>query len=482
MSEKNSFLEASKWSMLTEVGVKFISPLSFLVLTRFLSPSDFGVVAIATSILGFMYIISDLGVSKVIIQNDGDEQTQLRIQTVGFCINTAVGFLLFLFLFFGGNYLGILLKQENAGEVISFMSLQVLFYSLSSIQTALLKKRLEFKKLFYVRIITVLIPLLIAIPIAVVYQSYWALVISNVLTSAISCLTLWSVSSWRPMFYLFDFELFNKVFSNSIWNTVEQLFIMIPVLLDSYLLTSKLSAGDYGMYNTARVLFSSCTSLSLGALIPVLFSTLSKLRFENYHKFINFLLISQRGIFSLGAVLSLGGFLFSDFLEDFIFNDQWLGIAKILSVIFFIMGMEYFNTSIVEGFRAEGKFRLLALNSVVGVGITIPLLFLSVNYGLFVYVIVRSLCLYLNFPIIIMKTKKVLQIKYMNFVIQNIGSIVLIVVIFLLKIFLGTTVENVLLDIILFSVFVTYQIYRERKFVNIILSKFFKKKPVYEKD
>lgn len=66
-------LNATLWSVLAEIIAKIISPAVFLILTHILSPSDFGVVSVATTILGLIYVVSDMGTSKVLIQAEDDE-------------------------------------------------------------------------------------------------------------------------------------------------------------------------------------------------------------------------------------------------------------------------------------------------------------------------------------------------------------------------------------------------------------------------
>ena len=48
-----------KWSSLTEIGVKFITPVSTMILARILSPDAFGVLAICSMLISFAEIIAD---------------------------------------------------------------------------------------------------------------------------------------------------------------------------------------------------------------------------------------------------------------------------------------------------------------------------------------------------------------------------------------------------------------------------------------
>ena len=77
-------LNATLWSVLAEIIAKIISPAVFLILTHILSPSDFGVVSVATTILGLIYVVSDMGTSKVLIQAEDDEGNIQKLYDAAF--------------------------------------------------------------------------------------------------------------------------------------------------------------------------------------------------------------------------------------------------------------------------------------------------------------------------------------------------------------------------------------------------------------
>jgi PST family polysaccharide transporter len=76
-------VSSSKWSILSEVGTRTIAPLSFLVLANFLTPDDFGIVALATIMVSFAQILWDSGMSKALIQRTEDIKETANI--VFFC-------------------------------------------------------------------------------------------------------------------------------------------------------------------------------------------------------------------------------------------------------------------------------------------------------------------------------------------------------------------------------------------------------------
>ena len=149
MSEKNinkKVGNATKWSIFTEIVVKLISPITNMILARILVPEVFGVVATVTMIVSFTDIFTDAGFQKYLIQhqfkNNDDEDLSI---CVAFWTNICVSIILWLLIFLFSNQLSIAVGNPGLGHVISIGSLVLPLTSFSSIQTALYRKKLNFK-------------------------------------------------------------------------------------------------------------------------------------------------------------------------------------------------------------------------------------------------------------------------------------------------------------------------------------------------
>ena len=136
-------IKASSWSSAAEVAAKVLSPLVFLTLTRILSPTDFGIVAVATTILAFTNIIVDIGSSKVLIQSQLKGKEFEGLCDTAFWINIIIGLGLFFACLGGSERLAVLNNSPQSSNVIKVMSLQILFNSLSIVQTSLFKRELN---------------------------------------------------------------------------------------------------------------------------------------------------------------------------------------------------------------------------------------------------------------------------------------------------------------------------------------------------
>ena len=169
MSELNKkVINATMWSSFTEISSKLIAPITTMVLARLLTPEVFGVVATVTMIISFTQLFSDAGFQRYLIQyefeNDDDKY---KTTNVAFLSNLVISLLLWAVIIFFRESLAKVVGNPGLGNVIAIACVSIPIAAFSSIQMALYKRSFDFKTLFYTRIIGVLIPLLITIPLAI---------------------------------------------------------------------------------------------------------------------------------------------------------------------------------------------------------------------------------------------------------------------------------------------------------------------------
>ena len=160
---------ASKWSAITQVMIKIITPLVSVILARILTPGDYGVVAIATMIVSFTEVFTDAGFKKFVIQYEGanNKQELSKIATVAFWSNLVLALFSYVIIFLSAPYLAVSLGNAQATNVIRLLSLGIIVHAFSGIQTALLQRELKFKTIFKVRFVATIVPAFASIPLAV---------------------------------------------------------------------------------------------------------------------------------------------------------------------------------------------------------------------------------------------------------------------------------------------------------------------------
>ena len=196
-------VSATKWSSITEIAAKLVSPITTMVLARLLTPSDFGVLVTATMVISFSEIFTDAGFQKYIVQHQFKSNKNLyNATTVAFWSNLIISLIIWLIIIIFSEQIAELVGNPGKGMVIAVSCICIPLAAFSSIQMALFKRKFDFKTLFYIRIIGILIPIIVTIPLAILTKSYWALIIGMIALNFSNAVILTIKSEWKPrLFY-----------------------------------------------------------------------------------------------------------------------------------------------------------------------------------------------------------------------------------------------------------------------------------------
>ena len=194
--------QSVKWSLLTEVLVKLISPITQLVLARILAPEAFGVVATVTMVTSFADMLSDSGFQNYLVQHDFDDVEKLRKSAnVAFWTNLFISLFLWLLIGLFQDQLACLVGNPGLGPVLVIASLSLPLTAFASIQLALYRRSFDFKTLMPIRTIVALVPLVLTVPLALFGWGYWSLIIGTIVGNLVNAIALTMMSSWKPQLF-----------------------------------------------------------------------------------------------------------------------------------------------------------------------------------------------------------------------------------------------------------------------------------------
>ena len=153
--------KATKWSAVTEVVAKLITPITSMVLARLLTPEAFGVVTTLTMIITFAEIFTDAGFQKYLVQHDFiDDEDREQSTNVAFWSNFILSLLIWGIIAIFADPLAALVGNPGLGYVLIIACVAIPLAAFSSIQMALYRRDLDFKTLFKVRIVSIAIVVL----------------------------------------------------------------------------------------------------------------------------------------------------------------------------------------------------------------------------------------------------------------------------------------------------------------------------------
>ena len=141
--------KATKWSGITTILSRLISPISSMVLARLLTPEAFGVVTTMAMIISFADLLTDAGFQKYLIQHEFKDDVDRNESTnVAFWSNFIMSLLLWGIIIAFADPLAALVGNPGLGHVLIIACVAIPIAAFSSIQMALYRRDLNFKTLF----------------------------------------------------------------------------------------------------------------------------------------------------------------------------------------------------------------------------------------------------------------------------------------------------------------------------------------------
>ena len=253
-----------------------ISFLSSIVVSRILSPEDYGIIGLITVFTGFIIVFSDGGLSYALIRSDYG-RTYQRVLTN---LSWLLGMTLFLITLLVAYPITLFYNNPSLLYPTIVLSITFLIRGLSLAQGALLAKQLKFGFLGKVTLICMIVTVLTTIIMAYFGAKYWSLVIPQIFTAIITAIMYEREA--RLGFKIFSMAHIKVGFKH----TKKLVFSVLGFNAINYwsrnadnMVVGKLyGAGELGIYNRAYSLLLLPLSLITGLFSSVLFPSMKKLK------------------------------------------------------------------------------------------------------------------------------------------------------------------------------------------------------------
>ena len=303
-------------------GQKWIARLSGLftiaILTRLITPADFGVVAAASTITPFILLLADLGLSTYVVQ---EKQLSQRLLSTGFWYSASMAALLAGAMVLSAPLIADAFSLPEATPVLRGLSLSVVLVVLASVPTALLRRRMRFRLLASQGIVATLAAQVVAILLALGGAGAWALVAQLIVSQAIACVLAWRVARWRPGLDFSRSEFMDIARFGSKVVMVE-LVATFRATAEAVIISNALGAAALGYLAIAQRLIGVMQELGASALVPVSTVVFAKVRDSASRlksAYVKAQRISYAAVSPLMAVVVVGG----PILVPLIFGDGW---------------------------------------------------------------------------------------------------------------------------------------------------------------
>lgn len=324
------------------------------VLARLLSPDDFGVVAIATVIIAFFNLFTDMGVSPAIVQHKGLTKDELS-DIFSFTVWTGIGISI---LFFGASWL---IADYYGSDILrtlcQLLSVNLFFASATIVPGALFYRNKEFKFIAIRSFIIQVSAGAAAVIAALSGAGLYALIINPIVSSILIFAISYQRYPQRLRFTL-GLTVLRKIFSYSAYQFMFNVINYFSRNLDKLLIGKYMSMSDLGYYEKSYRLMMLPLQNITQVITPVMHPIFSDYQDDkqrlatSYERIIRFLAF-------IGLPLSVLLFFTAEEVTLIIFGDQWLPSVPVFRILSLSVGVQIISSSSGSIFQAAGDTRSL---------------------------------------------------------------------------------------------------------------------------
>lgn len=366
-----------KWTSVSQVSRLGTQLLGVLILVRLLTPSDYGLAAMAMVIVGFAGMFRDFGTAAAIVQKS-DPSPELLDSVFWLNVALGVGLAVLLGLFARPIALGF--AEPRLKGILWALALAFPVASLSVVHQAILEKASRFRSLAIIESGAAFVSLGGAVWAAWAGWGVFSLVLQTVLSACLTTAGLWLISRWRPALHWETAEIRGLMgFSgNLVGFNVLNYFIRNA---DNLLIGRYLGATDLGYYSMAyRWLLwplQNISSVVARALFPV-FSLMQ----QDQKRLAGAYVRATVTVALLCLPLMFGFFVLREPFVQVALGEHWLPVAKVLAWLVPVGLLQSIGTMVGTLYLTTGRTDVMFKWGMVAGAFVLPAFAIGVTWGL----------------------------------------------------------------------------------------------------
>jgi len=266
------FLRGSLWILGLRWTVRLTGLVSTVILARILSPSDFGIVAIAMIVVNLLDVLRQTGEVLAIIRHPNPTRAHYdSAWTVSVGTGMLVGILIFAIAPFTGFYF----HEPRSIPVMQFLALRAIIGGFENIGTLDFRRELRFDRYYLFNVYPKIASFFVTVVLAILIRNYWALVAGILSGQLASNILGYVMQPYRPRFSVAKVR---EIWSFSIWSLIRNIGSYLNGQVDLIAVGGISSAASLGRYSVADDLASSPINELNGPLIAALYPVLAKIQ------------------------------------------------------------------------------------------------------------------------------------------------------------------------------------------------------------
>lgn len=333
---------------------RLIGLVSTLILARILTPEDFGIIAMASVLVGLVDVLLDLGVNMALIQNsnadDEDYNTAWTIRLIQSC---AVTVIIFLLAPLAADYY----RDPRVSDVTRLMALGMFVGGFENIGVVSFQKSMEFGKDFRFFFVRRVAGFAVTIALAVSLESYWAMPLGALAGRLTGVVLSYTMHPFRPRLSL---SRFSRLWSFSQWALIRSIGVYFDSQFDRFLVGRMTDASTMGAYTLANEISAMPSTELLQPLGRVLFPAFVATKHDPFKLREAYLLaLAVQAMLAIPAGVGLASV--ADRAVMVMLGEQWLAAIPFVQTLALVFSLGALTHAAGYLLITIGKIRTLSI-------------------------------------------------------------------------------------------------------------------------
>ncbi len=331
--------------------------LQVVLLVKFLSPEQFGIVGLALLCLSMLRTFTEAGIEQALIQRAGDIRTHLH---TAWTIQVIRGALIATALFLLGPMYCQFFNEPEATGFIQAFGIPMLILGFTNIGIVEYKKQVQHNKLISFEVVPAVLNLLVSVFVAYQYQTVWAILFGRIADSVAAVLISFRMHTFRPRLQIY-LPHFWDLFRFGKWIYMSTILLFLLNQGDNFVVGKMLGAAWLGYYQFGfRIAKLPITEVN-NAIGQVLFSAFSRLQ-HDIPRMKSAYLRSLTVILTLTIPLTFGIFVIAPYAVPATLGQKWLPSVPLIQIFSLLGLLVSVGSSTGHVFKAVGKPSILTLS------------------------------------------------------------------------------------------------------------------------
>lgn len=357
-------------------GSQVIQLVISIVLARLLLPENYGVVAIASTLITILTSIIQSSFNTPLVQKK--ELTDVDLCS-SFFVMLGLAFVLYIILFLFAPMIGTLYNMPEITPVIRVLSIVLIIGSWNSIQLALIYRNTRFCESLIINVFAIAVQGVAGIVLAYLEYGVWSLVFSQIVAQTMLGVLYGLCNRWRPHL-CFSWQSIRSIWKIGIPLLGAELLTIFSSNINPMIIGLKYSTTDLGLYQKGSTTPITIVNGVVTACMTVYLPMMSRLQDER-QLLLEMLRKGSRIVTFLIVPVAFGLYAISKDFVLLILGKQWEPAIPYMQLS--CIAVAFYPLRIrLQATKAIGEAKQALITNAVHAAAYFVLLLIAINFSL----------------------------------------------------------------------------------------------------